>query len=859
MQPAIGVAVVAVSAAAVGHAETLGFWDFRDGDPGSDVTTIANSAGSGSYVSDTAKKTGNNGTSGVLPKFNADSPGKIYGGKHGELLSANPQSIDFRYVKRDNRQGGYIDLDGVADAISGNGSFTIEYFFKMNEDYVYWQSGDGTWDNRSKTMLYLESRTGYGAFKLITPTTVYQDEYGHASGVTLEVYKHNPVAAGNPNPAFSGDLCDGKWHHIAIVYTQTNDVTKAGQIVLFYDGAKSSAVPYLNDPEGTTGLKLRIGTGYKNQDGVDKTGTEPVNASISALRVSSGALAKDDFLQVDTLPDIAGMGTAAYYTFMDGAVGEDVGTVTNTVLAGLMSGMGKKTWNGSSSVGEMPKFSADVPARWIYTDASQQTLLTDSYQSIYMRPVQDYYMGGGCVDFEAASTLAHRLDAFTFEYFFKIPEDQTHPYRTPFGYQFGEREDLKINMQGHSAATGYNNYACEVRTNKSDVGWFTTGSVARVSANLQYCWHHAAFVYTKSDNRVDLYLDKTKLGSIHYTNHIGLASFPFRLGSSANQDKAITEACGGYFACPRLSTSALSADQFMTASDWTDRYTVFTINFNEGQGKDGQQLVSSKDTDASAYAKFPDRRVPLRVRYCLHPAAVYPQFVEGAAARAGRTIRWGAEPVWENLAGCHFLGYASLAPGTDNRNYTGAELCVPGSAYAAQNPESWTMEAFVRPEYDSLDNALLFAKAALANQHADPKPYPQYCWMLTRNKDGKLKLSWTEQAADSSYEYTSASTAYYKSATTATAVMDRHRWYHVALTYDKPTKTFKLYVNYSPVLTQATSGLELFDSTHDYFFSRIDASNGFEGWMDEIRFSNAALQPETFVTLEPLGMFMLFR
>ena len=68
---------VAVSAAAVGYAETLGFWDFRDGDPGSNVTTIENSAGSGSYSSATAKKSGNNGTVGVLPKFNADSPGML--------------------------------------------------------------------------------------------------------------------------------------------------------------------------------------------------------------------------------------------------------------------------------------------------------------------------------------------------------------------------------------------------------------------------------------------------------------------------------------------------------------------------------------------------------------------------------------------------------------------------------------------------------------------------------------------------------------------------------------------------------------------------------------------------------------
>ena len=844
--------VVAASATVVGYAETLGFWDFRDGEPGSDVTTIANSSGSGSYSSATAKKSGNNGTTGVLPKFNAASPGRICDGRTGALISANPQSIDFRYVSRSDRQGGYIDLDGVADAISGNGSFTIEYFFKMNEDYVYSQSGDGNYDNRSKTMLYLESRTGYGAFKLITPNLVSQDQQEHVKGVVLEVYKHDPVAAGAPSA--NSDLCDGKWHHIAIVYNETDAVNKTGQIALYHNYVYAGSATYLNNPEGTTGLKFRIGTGYKNQDGADKTGTEPVNASISALRVSSGALAREDFLQVG----IAGMGTAAFYTFMDGAVGEDVGTVTNTVQAGLMSGTAAITSNESGSAGELPKFSSDVPGRRIYTDATRQTLLTDSYQSISFRPVQNYSMGGGRVAFESASTLAHRLDAFTFEYFFKIPEGQTHLYRTPFGYQFGAKEDMKINLPAYSAATGYDSYQCEVRTNSSDATWTVVSDKIRTGANLQCRWHHAAFVYTKSDNRLDLYLDKIKFGSVYYTNHIGLASFPFCIGSSANKDKSITEACGGYFACPRLSTSVLSADEFMTASDWPDTHTVFTINFNEGQGRNGQQLVSSKDTDAAAYAKFPDRQVPLRVRYCLH-SAVYPQFAEGAAARAGRTIRWGAEPVWENLAGCHFLGYASLASGTANRNYTGAELCVPGVDNASQNPESWTMEAFVRPEYDSQNNALLFGKAAVANQHDSPAPYPQYCWMLTRNTDGKLKLSWTEQATDPSYEYTSASTAYYKSVTTASAVMAQHRWHHVALTYDKPTKTFKLYIDRSLVLTQATSGLELFDSTHDYFFSRIAASNGFEGWMDEIRFSNIALQPEAFVNLEPHGMFMFFR
>ena len=227
--------------------------------------------------------------------------------------------------------------------------------------------------------------------------------------------------------------------------------------------------------------------------------------------------------------------------------------------------------------------------------------------------------------------------------------------------------------------------------------------------------------------------------------------------------------------------------------------------------------------------------------------------------RADRMISWGEEPLWNNLAGCHFLGYASLPEGTDLRIYAGTELCVSGSADPARNPASWTMEAFVKPEYDSQDNTLLFGKAAHANQHASPTPYPGYCWMLLRHKSGTLELRWTEQAEDPSCQYTIDSKDYYKAKLTETAVMKDHRWYHVALTYDKSTKTFRLYVDHKLVFTQATSGRELFDSTHDYFFSRIAASNGFEGWMDEIRFSDSALEPSAFETIEKLGMILFVR
>ena len=40
-------AVAVIAAASTGLAETVGFWDFRDGEPGSDVATVTSSLGQG--------------------------------------------------------------------------------------------------------------------------------------------------------------------------------------------------------------------------------------------------------------------------------------------------------------------------------------------------------------------------------------------------------------------------------------------------------------------------------------------------------------------------------------------------------------------------------------------------------------------------------------------------------------------------------------------------------------------------------------------------------------------------------------------------------------------------------------------
>lgn len=850
-------AVAVIAAASAGLAGTVGFWSFRDGEPGSDVTTVASSLGEETYVSDEAKKT--NGGTGVMPKFSADSPGKIKDGQNGRIICEAPQSVDFRYVSRSVRQGGYIDLPGVADAIGGQGDFTIEYFVKQNADYSYYEEGDGNWDQRSKTMLYLEGRFGFGGFKQIMPQNV-STSTKHALGVLMQVYKRGDLIGDNQNGKWGLDLCDDQWHHIALVYSETNATTKTGKLAFYWDRTFACEAAYCNDPEGATGLKLRIGSGYRDANGADKTSTEPVNASISALRVSSSALAANQFLYEAGPYDLDPSGTIALLTFTNRTAGASADRIAYdaTDLALLREAGGEGVVLNGLDEGVLPAYDDDVPGRYIFASGERATILAADYKSLKFSSKGEgtsvaepsLGVGGGCVNFPSLGSVLGMQQSYTVEMFIK--DEDWSEWRWESGLFW-----FKSATNGVTVVNQCNVSSVKPGMTYGYVG-MQNGSIAYHGSSMRDGkWHHVALVCDGALQRQTIYLDYVAGTSVAYVNGYAQDQH-FVLGCRDN----INSYCWhGKIAGVRIVPRALAVKDFMVASDYKrPAGTVFAVNFNGGAGQDGQTFVGGLNRPLEMIGAIlaDGTEEPLTARYGLH-AEAFPRFAEGRIARTGRPVAWGGEPVWENLAGCRFLGYGALPDGTANRVYAGTELSVGGSTDPARNPASWTMEAFVRPEYDSLDFELLFGKAAAADQHARPRPYPEYCWLLARNRDGRLNLRWTEQAEDAGYEYTADSTGYYKSVLTDEAVLKNHRWHHVALSYDRSTKTFRLYVDYRPVLVQATSGRDLFDSTHGYFFSRMCASNGFEGWMDEIRFSGAALEPSDFETMGKVGAVIICR
>ncbi|MGN0832199.1 MAG: LamG-like jellyroll fold domain-containing protein [Kiritimatiellia bacterium] len=83
------------------------------------------------------------------------------------------------------------------------------------------------------------------------------------------------------------------------------------------------------------------------------------------------------------------------------------------------------------------------------------------------------------------------------------------------------------------------------------------------------------------------------------------------------------------------------------------------------------------------------------------------------------------------------------------------------------------------------------------------------------------------------------------------------RWHHIAIAYDRPAKTYSLYLDYAPVAS-TTIADELPVSTtsggNNYLFGwSDDAEGGVSGWFDGIRLTTKALAPQDFLTTREIA------
>ena len=826
--------------------DLIGFWDFKGGMDGEAVTTVANSLGETTYTSDTAKKTNNTGR---IPTYSSQGPGRVVECAGGGTLCADPGSIDFRYADRTNRQGGYFDIPSLAQKLSTLSSYTIEYFIKFPSDYNYFSSNN-IYDFTSKTAVYVKS--GISAYKLIAPASADRTT-GHPNGLKLETYPASTISgetiSGGPIGSNLYDCGDDAWHHVAVVYKETDTSRKTGTLYFYVDWTNTWSRAFAHAPgTSTEALKFRLGSGYKNADGQDKTTTESLHASLSCLRVTGTALTPAAFMLVDPTPDISGMDTAGFWDFKDGTAGEPVALTRNTIAADLFPG------KGSATTKVMPTFSAERPGRYVFTS---QGVLAENPQSVYFGT--GVYDEGGKVELDALATALTRLDTYTIEFFFKIDQPTFSNYRSLVGWRTGDANAVKVNLTGN--VSGYNKATFEVLTNATPN---TVAGCARntsVEISMGHSWHHFAAVYSKADNEMWTYIDKIRSPTpAALTNALPMTQHPLVLGNSALSFKQAQEVFGGYISCVRVTPRALNLNEFMVASDLVvPEGTVFALNFDEGSP---EQAVVAANTGATGVKIHPYQST-CDIIYNLH-SECRPRYAE--TEKKGRQLKWGQTSMWTNSLCLWFPAASHLPAGAQNAEYYGAMLTVPAQTPPDKNPASWTMEAMVKLERTGLPQSkvkrgLIFGKAGNRNPTNNANN-PSSSWLLSYDNGGSLVLEWTEKPTADYADY-SAGSSFYKKVSTAETYLQDLKWHHVALSYSAVAKRFLLYVDGTIALEQPLLGTgetnTLYDGPYAYFFCRFPTTSGFEGWMDEIRFTSRVLDPADFEQYVPTGTFLIFR
>lgn len=817
--------LVQISLLAMSNTDTLAFWNFCDGEAGTVATTVISTLGSTSWVG-TGGPSGTDGggdlTKGVAPIFSTDTPGRqIFPSSDSSTpIAINPQSLLFTYDSETANYGGRVSIEGIAAELTQLDNFTVEYFIKLDPEWHYAALPAWTW--YSKTPLALQS--GGDSVKFICPAN------GDAKGVSLQCLgpiSPNIQVVANGGTSYNDDC----WHHVAATYSRDS-----GKLTFYVDYVGIGSVDYINSADEGD-LEFVLGTGLNN-----KRGTERFRGKIACLRVSSASYGVTEFLRADSTPDLANYEMAAFYSFKDGAPSSEVGVVTNLVGEDIFAGRGGIAWNGNMTKGEMPLFSADRPGKYIYSSAIAGELLAVEPQSLYFYPGNSTG-GGGKVEINDMATAMTRLEEYTLEFFFKT--DSYTTYRSILGYRYGDKVGCKVNLFAGSVST----ITYEAITNSAPGNYTAVGNSLYGSSTGGFDdgkWHHVALVYNASASSAKMYIDYNfnQPASISFAQQFTPISYPLVLGTSAFPEKAIQEAFGGNIACVRLMTRALDTSEFMIASNQPlDTSVVFGWNFEEGT--QGANLTAP----LGYYHTLPKGEVPYVV------GNTHPTYAS-VSSYAVSHVFWGDQLAHTNKVCAEFWGYAKATDlGSGVRHYAGSTLRQPRSELPTQNPVNWTMEALVKlrshnNEWNSSGNGvLLFGKCGnIEPLQSSPQLQPRYCWYLAQHRTGQLYIVWLENDG--------TELGATKMAFSTESYLEDKKWHHLALTYDAEQRRLCLYVDYDMVLGQTLSD-PLWDGPYEYDFARGLDIYGFEGYMDEIRFSNYVRDPAEFIVSQPTSGTLL--
>jgi len=502
----------------------------------------------------------------------------------------------------------------------------------------------------------------------------------------------------------------------------------------------------------------------------------------------------------------------ANWQFDDGAPPDTAATLVTEANAPTLNGAAGRTSNGV-----FPKFDSDRPGTRVWSSFNGP--LFNATNSASLR-----FVNAGVPNSQAGSVVTVpdnnpllRASNLTVEAFVKIdrhvnwglivgkPRTDGGGTSWSIGMDSGGKPFIRIDTQplGVGSGTGYN-------ASKSSGVNIEDGQ-----------WHHVAFNYTNRTYK--LYVDyllrvegTTVYDLVYDTN-------PLRIGQGAgfsvNFDGWIDEV--------RISDTVLQPYQFMQVAEFTNRAASVYLPFDDGTNNATAGVLTN-----TFYA-------PLLYGTAMsYNGGAKPTFSSAVPPATTCRISDGRNgPVVNLNSGSLFFVNAGL-PGNPS-SAIGGQVSIPGAALSLLTITNFTAEAFIK-----------------VNRFVN---FPQ---IIGKNRSGGvswwLGLSSASNLIARFDTHTPPETSGQNQLITSPVIILPGQWHHVAITYDYPTKTARLFCDYENVREGTTTHPLYLDDGNVEVGAGGSSTHAFDGWIDEVRLTPRVLAPSEFLYTVPIKGTTLF-
>ena len=332
-----GTICIASSVALAHNADTVAFYSFKDGVPGTTVVSVTNDVDATKNAGVASVWSSNKGTGTIL--FSDGRPAKyIFDGKNGPIICTDPQSVRFGRAAATgtgSAAAGNIEIADLGSDMSAVDEYTVEFFVnvtdaefedaKSNLPSRYYHSIEweaGSWQTQDPD--WPDGVRGASGIDLFENAYTYRYWYGvstNAAGEQADAHVNNGVCSLLPRTYISDwetgkkNLTGSQWHHVAVVHSKTAKTTRVYLDWELSDNLtkKGSVLAESNDTL-TCSSPLRIGN-YRFYGG------------ISCLRITKKALSLNEMMYASESSSFYPE-TLFHWTF-EGMNGEAVTAVKN--------------------------------------------------------------------------------------------------------------------------------------------------------------------------------------------------------------------------------------------------------------------------------------------------------------------------------------------------------------------------------------------------------------------------------------------------------------------------------------------------------------------------------------------------